>query len=85
MEDVEPVEDSGRKRLAWVVKVPPYTVGALALMTLITATGLSGYYSLELDRNRQTFSYVSDLKQMAERIEKNSLLTHTAEAQAYKD
>ena len=69
----------------WISRIKVLPIGILSLISLLGAIATYVNYSNELDKNRQKTAYISDLRQLSERIEKNALLVRSADSKAFDD
>lgn len=76
------VENKGKKSI--LAKIGLLPLGIAATVSLVCSMSLYINYSVKLDENRQKSSYLSELNQLAERVEKSALLAPTADANSFK-
>lgn len=69
----------------WISRIKVLPVGILSLLSLLGAIATYANYSNQLDKNRQKTAYISDLRQLSERIEKSALLVRSADSKAFDD
>lgn len=69
----------------WVTKIKVLPVGIISFAALLTAIGFYINYTVELDKNRQEVAHIADLRQLSERVEKNSNLIKTADREAFNE
>lgn len=69
---------------SWFSKLGMLPISIGATVSMLASAGLYVNYSVKLDENRQKSTYLAELAQLAEKIEKNSLLVLTADAESFK-
>lgn len=69
----------------WLSKIGMMPVGIAATVSMMAAAGLYVNYSGKLEESRQKATYLAELSQLSEKIEKNALLVLSADSQAFKD
>lgn len=74
-----------KDRLDWISKIKVAPVAILAGASLLAATAMYVNYSNNLDTNRQKIAYISDLRQLSERIEKSAIQVRTADKSAFEE
>ena len=74
-----------KNSLNWLTRIKVAPVAILAGVSLLAATAMYVNYSNSLDTNRQKIAYISDLRQLSERIEKSALQVRTADKNAFED
>lgn len=75
-------ENKGKSFLSKIGRVP---LTIAATVTLLCSMGFYVKYSTSLDENRQKITYLSELSQLSERVEKSALLVRSADANAFND
>lgn len=75
------VENKNKKSM--LAKIGLVPLGVAATISLVCSMALYVNYSVKLDENRQKTSYLAELNQLSERIEKSALLAPTADANAF--
>lgn len=76
--------DNGKK----FVKLNKLKVAPLfsaAIITLFSGISLSYYYSFSLEENRQKISYIANLKQMSEKIDKSALQSKLGNSHSFEE
>lgn len=76
--------DNGKK-IVKLNKLKVVPLFSTAIFTLVSGISLSYFYSHSLEENRQKISYIANLKQMSEKIEKSALQSRLGNSHSFEE
>lgn len=71
--------------LQWISKIKVLPLGVISFAAFLGSIVTYVNYSIELDKNRQEVSYMADLAQLSERIEKNAFAVKNGQGGAFAE
>lgn len=71
--------------LQWISKIKVLPLGVISFAAFLGSIVTYVNYSIELDKNRQEVSYMADLAQLSERIEKNAFAVKNGQSGAFAE
>ena len=69
----------------WLSKIKVLPVAIFSGLMLILAVYFYINYASELEQNKQKIAYLSDLRQLSERVEKNALLVRNVDESSFNE